>query len=197
MIRSAPRFALPTSYFLISTLRASALVAVVCLSLVRHAAFAQQSPPSFSQIVVFGDSYSDIGNIRARVIAKTGGMVDFPSHSYNYATGRYTNDDATVPASTTYAGLWDEQLAATFLNIPPATYSLGGGTDYAFGGATTKDGTRRWRSSPRHPVTLRLRLITWANSWTIISPPTWLTPTPSTFSGVALTISCRMTVPRV
>ena len=106
-----------------------------------HAAIAQQSPPSFSQVIVFGDSFSDTGNLRARVIAKTSGTTDFPSHSYNYATGRYTNDNATVPASTTYAGLWHEQLAATFLNIPAATYSLGGGTDYAFGGATTKDGT--------------------------------------------------------
>jgi phospholipase/lecithinase/hemolysin len=104
------------------------------------ASFGQQSPPSFSRIVVFGDSFSDTGNLRARVIAKTGGTTDFPSHSYNYATGRYTNDNATVPASTTYAGLWHEQLAA-FLNIPAATYSLGGGSDYAFGGATTKDGT--------------------------------------------------------
>src|SRR4051812_3077032 len=106
-----------------------------------HAAFAQQSLPPFSQVVVFGDSYSDTGNLRARVIAKTGGTVDFPSHAYNYATGRYTNDDATVPASTSYAGLWHEQLSTTLLNIPRATYSLVGGTDYAFGGATTKDGT--------------------------------------------------------
>jgi phospholipase/lecithinase/hemolysin len=106
-----------------------------------RAAIAQQSPPSFSQIIVFGDSFSDTGNLRARVIAKTSGTTDFPSHSYNYATGRYTNDNATVPASTTYAGLWHEQIAATFLNLPAATYSLGGGTDYAFGGATTKDGT--------------------------------------------------------
>jgi phospholipase/lecithinase/hemolysin len=90
---------------------------------------------------VFGDSYSDTGNLRARVLAKSGGTVDFPGHNYNYATGRYTNDDATVPASTAYAGLWHEQLAATFLHIPVATNSLGGGTDYAFGGATTKDGT--------------------------------------------------------
>jgi phospholipase/lecithinase/hemolysin len=134
------------------------LVAVVCLSFARPAAFAQQSPPSFSQIVVFGDSYSDTGNLRARVIAKTGGTTDFPSHSYNYATGRYTNDAATVPASTTYAGLWHEQLTATFLKIPVATYSLGGGTDYAFGGATTKDGTTEVAvvSTPSGDVTITI-----------------------------------------
>jgi outer membrane lipase/esterase len=122
-----------------------------------HAAFAQQSPPPISQIVVFGDSFSDAGNVRARVISKTGGTVDFPSHSYNYSTGRYTNDDATVPESTTYAGLWHEQLAAS-LNIPAATYSLGGGTDYAFGGATTKDGTTEVAivSTPSGDVTITI-----------------------------------------
>ncbi len=40
-----------------------------------------------------------------------------------------------------YVGVWHEQLARTFLNIPAATFSLGGGTNYAFGGATTNDGT--------------------------------------------------------
>jgi phospholipase/lecithinase/hemolysin len=120
-------------------------------------AFAQ-SPPPFSQVVVFGDSYSDTGNVRARVIAKTGGNTDFPSHSFNYSTGRYTNDNATTPASATYAGLWHEQLAATFLNIPAATYSLGGGTNYAFGGATTKDGTTEVAivSTPSGDVTITI-----------------------------------------
>jgi phospholipase/lecithinase/hemolysin len=130
----------------------------VLLSSGASAAFAQPSPPPITQVVVFGDSFSDTGNLRARVLAKTGGSVDFPGHSYNYATGRYTNDDATVPASTTYAGLWHEQLAATFLNIPAATYSLGGGTDYAFGGATTKDGTTEVAvvSTPSGNVTITI-----------------------------------------
>jgi phospholipase/lecithinase/hemolysin len=121
-------------------------------------AFAQPSAPPFSQIVVFGDSYSDTGNVRARVIVKTGGSVDFPGHSFNYSTGRYTNDNATTPASTTYAGMWHEQLAATFLNIPAATYSLGGGTNYAFGGATTKDGTTEVAvvSTPSGDVTITI-----------------------------------------
>lgn len=122
------------------TSHVTGVVVALCFFLGAPAPFAQQSPPPFSQIVVFGDSYSDTGNLRARVIAKTGGSVDFPSHSFNYSTGRYTNDDATTPSSASYAGLWHEQLA-TFLNLPAATYSLGGGTDYAFGGATTKDGT--------------------------------------------------------
>jgi phospholipase/lecithinase/hemolysin len=122
-----------------------------------HAAFAQQSPPPFSQIVVFGDSYSDTGNVRARVIAKTGGSTDYPSRSFNYSTGRFTNDNATTPASTSYAGVWHEQLAA-FLNLPGATHSLGGGTNYAFGGATTKDGTTEVTvvSTPSGDVTITI-----------------------------------------
>jgi phospholipase/lecithinase/hemolysin len=124
---------------------------------IASALFAQPSPPPFSQIVVFGDSFSDTGNVRARVLAKTGGSVDFPSHSFNYAPGRYTNDDATVPASATYAGLWHEQLAAT-LRTPAATPSLGGGTNYAFGGATTKDGTTEVAvvSTPSGDVTITI-----------------------------------------
>jgi len=132
------------------------LLAFTLMWSISASAFAQQAPPSFSQIVVFGDSYSDTGNVRARVLAKTGGSVDFPSHSFNYSAGRYTNDNATTPASTTYAGMWHEQLAITFLNIPAATYSLGGGTNYAFGGATTKDGTSEVAvvSTPSGDVTI-------------------------------------------
>ena len=134
------------------------LLAFTFLCGIGRSAFPQQAPPPFSQIVVFGDSFSDTGNVRARVISKSGGAVDFPGHSYNYATGRYTSDNATVPSSTTYAGLWHEQVAATFLNIPAATYSLGGGTNYAFGGATTKDGTTEVAvvSTPSGDVTITI-----------------------------------------
>jgi phospholipase/lecithinase/hemolysin len=105
------------------------------------AAFAQQAEPAFSQIIVFGDSLSDTGNVRDRTNSRTGGTVDYPSHTFNYSNGRFTNDNATDPSSTTYAGVWHEQLSRAFLNVPAAGYSLGGGTDYAFGGATTKNGT--------------------------------------------------------
>ncbi len=102
---------------------------------------AQQPAPAFSQIIVFGDSLSDTGNVRDRTGSASGGVVDYPSNTFNYSDGRWTNSSDTDPASPTYVGVWHEQLATTFLGLPAATYSLGGGTNYAFGGATTKDGT--------------------------------------------------------
>lgn len=103
-------------------------------------AFAQ-TPPAFSQIIVFGDSLSDTGNVRDRVDDKSGGLIDYPSGTFNYSDGRFTNSSDTDPASATYVGVWHEQLARTFLSLPAATHSLGGGLNYGFGGATTEDGT--------------------------------------------------------
>lgn len=113
-----------------------------CIFSAGVSAFAQQAP-AFSQIVVFGDSLSDTGNVRDRTNSKSGGAVDYPSGFFNYSDGRWTNSSDTNPASTTYVGVWHEQLARTFLNIAPATHSLGGGSDYAFGGATTNNGTHQ------------------------------------------------------
>lgn len=105
------------------------------------AAFAQQPAPAFTQIVLFGDSLSDTGNVRVRTNETSGGLVDYPSHTFNFSNGRFTNDNETDPPSDSYFGVWHEQLAQTFLGLPPATHSLGGGTNYAFGGATTNNGT--------------------------------------------------------
>ena len=68
-------------------------------------------------------------------------MVDYPSHTFNFSNGRFTNDNGCDPSGTIYAGVWHEQLAQTFLGLPAATHSLGGGVNYAFGGGTTNDGT--------------------------------------------------------
>ena len=123
--------------------RVNFLATVVCVSLVSITAFAQQAVPAFTQIILFGDSLSDTGNVRARTSAKSNGAIDYPSHTFNYDNGRFTNDSDTDPASHTYLGVWHEQLARSFLGLPVATNSLGGGLNYAFGGATTMDGTHQ------------------------------------------------------
>ncbi len=92
--------------------------------------------PTFSQVIVFGDSLSDNGNIQHLVKDKFI-FVDFPSLAFDYADGRFTNSSVTLPPSLKYSGTWHEQLAETFLGLPAATNSLDGGTNYAFGGATT------------------------------------------------------------
>ncbi|HEY5037090.1 MAG TPA: SGNH/GDSL hydrolase family protein [Chthoniobacterales bacterium] len=98
-----------------------------------------QTAPAFSQVVVFGDSLSDDGNLRHRLQDQYG--ISYPGGDYNYSDGRFTNSSDTDPASHKYAGTWHEQLERNFLGVAVATDSADGGFDYAFGGATTADGT--------------------------------------------------------
>jgi phospholipase/lecithinase/hemolysin len=98
-----------------------------------------QSAPTFSQVIVFGDSLSDDGNIRNRLEDQY--FISYPGGDFNYSDGRFTNSSDTDPSSDMYAGTWHEQLARDFLGLPAPTNSLDGGLDYAFGGATTENGT--------------------------------------------------------
>ena len=95
---------------------------------------------AFTHIIVFGDSLSDDGNIAHRVRDTFG--FSYPSSNFNYSDYRFTDDFNTAPAANLYTGTWHEQLAKTFLSLPKATNSLDGGTNYAFGGATTNNGTQ-------------------------------------------------------
>jgi phospholipase/lecithinase/hemolysin len=96
--------------------------------------------PTFTQVIVFGDSLSDDGNIAHRVRDTFG--FSYPSSNFDYSDYRFTDDTNTSPAANLYVGTWHEQLEKTFLGLAVAKNSLDGGTDYAFGGATTKDGTQ-------------------------------------------------------
>jgi phospholipase/lecithinase/hemolysin len=98
-----------------------------------------QTAPVFSQTIVFGDSLSDDGNVRH--VMEDNYFISYPGGDFDYSDGRFTNSSDTDPSSDLYAGTWHEQLTHTFLGLSDATNSLDGGTDYAFGGATTASGT--------------------------------------------------------
>src|SRR5262245_15859652 len=79
---------------------------------------------AFSQLVVFGDRLSDVGNINNQSFAISPGS--------SYWNGRFSNGP-----------VWIEKLAPNFsLTVP--TYSRAGGpnaTDFAYGGAHTGPGS--------------------------------------------------------
>ena len=71
-----------------------------------------QTAPAFTQVIVFGDSLSDDGNIRHRLEDQY--LISYPGGDYNYSDGRFTNSSDTDPASDMYAGTWHEQLGPRF-----------------------------------------------------------------------------------
>lgn len=95
---------------LIPAFRMALAITITCAAC--HPAQAAQR---YDKIVVFGDSYSDVGNI---YIATKGAIPLSPP----YYQGRFSNGP-----------VWVEHLAQSF-GLPLKPY-LAGGTDYAFGGA--------------------------------------------------------------
>ncbi len=93
----------------------------------------------YTSIVVFGDSLSDTGNFAHLTEAKYG--VRIPGPEADYTDGRFTDGDDTLPAARDYFGVWIEQYAAMLPSKPIIKNSLDGGTDYAYGFATTGSGT--------------------------------------------------------
>jgi hypothetical protein len=53
--------------------------------------------PLFTQLIVFGDSLSDDGNIAHRVRDTVG--FSYPSSIFNYSDYRFTDDTSTSPAA--------------------------------------------------------------------------------------------------
>jgi len=108
---------------------------------------AAAADPTFTKVVVFGDSLSDTGNTRALGLSR-------PENPF-YSNGRWTNDRENTALArmnmqtASFTGVWHERLSD--LLIGPgnrAVNSRAGGaraTNYAYGGATTAEGivTRR------------------------------------------------------
>ena len=100
------------------------------LPLVAIAAFSLTAQPSsasvYDQLVVFGDSLSDSGNNTIAIGSNPNQTITGNTYvpSQTYASGVYSNGP-----------VWASDAAAK-LGVP-LTPSLAGGTNYAFGGATT------------------------------------------------------------
>lgn len=106
---------------------------------------------AYTNIVVFGDSLSDTGNDYYLSNAKYGAAlaVPGPGPGINDTVGRFTDGPDTIPAAQLYQGVWIEQLAATFGSKPVIKNSRNGGTNYAYGFATTNTGTSTFKYGPQ------------------------------------------------
>ncbi len=100
----------------------------------------------YTSVVIFGDSLSDTGNVADLTQAKYG--VRIPGPIADYTDGRFTDGFDTVPAAQNFAGVWVEQLAAMIPSKPEIKASLEGGTNYAYGLATTGGGTTPFTFGP-------------------------------------------------
>ena len=126
----------PSSTAAISELRRY-LVLLSAILFTCAAARAQTHP--YTSIVVFGDSLSDTGNDADLTQAKYG--VRVPGPYADYTDGRFTDGADTAPAAQRYFGIWLEQLSKLLPEQPQIKASLDGGKDYAYGFATTGNGT--------------------------------------------------------
>ncbi len=124
-------------------LRRFALLPALLLVL-SHSTFSHAQ--TYNSIVVFGDSLSDSGNNAKLTETKYG--IRVPGPVADYTDGRFTDGIDTFPFALNYQGVWVEQLAAMLPSSPTIKNSLDGGTDYAYGFATTAGGTAVWSFGP-------------------------------------------------
>ena len=118
---------------------------------------ARHHGPDYTTIVVFGDSLSDTGNVANLTEAKYG--VRIPGPDADYTDGRFTDGADTLPAAEKYFGVWIEQFAANLPAKPPIKDSLDGGTDYAYGFATTGGGTGVFAFGPSNSLSVNVENI--------------------------------------
>lgn len=113
--------------------------------------------PNYTTIVVFGDSLSDTGNVAHLTEVKYG--IRIPGPDADYTDGRFTDGADTEPPAENYFGVWVEQLAAMFPAKPEIKDSLDGGTDYAYGFATTGSGTGLFTFGPSNSLSVNVENI--------------------------------------
>jgi outer membrane lipase/esterase len=111
----------------------------------------------YTSIVIFGDSLSDTGNVAHLTQVKYG--VRIPGPAADYTDGRFTDGDDTVPYAQKYFGVWIEQVAAMLPSKPEIKDSLDGGTDYAYGFATTGSGTGVFTFGPSDSLSVNVNNI--------------------------------------
>jgi phospholipase/lecithinase/hemolysin len=121
----------------------SIVVAAICL-----VSCGSARSQAYTSIVVFGDSLTDVGNDAAVSYAIYGSSAQVPGPATGYTNGRFTDGLDTLPAARNYTGVWAEQLAAMLPAKPVLKNSLAGGTDYAYGFATTNTGTSVFSYGP-------------------------------------------------
>lgn len=132
------------------------LVATLLFGFLVRPASAQGAPskPDFTSIVVFGDSLSDTGNVAHLTQEKYG--VRIPGVAADYTDGRFTDGADTEPAAQKYFGVWIEQYAATLPSKPEVKNSLDGGTNYAYGFATTGGGVGLFTFGPSDALSVNV-----------------------------------------
>ena len=129
---------------------------LMCITLGAHA---QAAPPTpeFTSIVVFGDSLSDTGNVAHLTYDKYG--VRIPGPVGDYTDGRFTDGYDTLPPAQQYSGVWIEQLANSMPSKPEVKDSLDGGTNYAYGFATTGSGFGPFTFGPGNALSVNVENI--------------------------------------
>ena len=95
----------------------------------------------------------------SRILHKPSTECAIPGPDANYADGRFTDGDDTVPAARKYFGLWIEQFAAMLPSKPLIKNSLDGGTNYAYGNATNGKGTATIQFGPSNSLSVNVNNI--------------------------------------
>jgi phospholipase/lecithinase/hemolysin len=135
------------------------LLSTLLLIFTAVGAHGQAGPPTpeFTSIVVFGDSLSDTGNLAHLTYDKYGFRV--PGPIADYTDGRFNDGFDTLPPAQNYSGVWIEQLAESIPSKPVVKSSLDGGTDYAYGFATTGSGTSVFAFGPGNSLSVNVENI--------------------------------------